>query len=78
MAVRKELFQNQEEDPDNFGGFGSLTEMVKNKDLLIEKELNGPPKEDTIALAKMKMKKALDDAAQREKAKFEEENKKRE
>lgn len=52
---------------DDYGGFSGITEMAKNKEALAEKELAKPPKGDAIADAKQRMKKALDEAAKKEK-----------
>lgn len=49
---------------DDFEGFGSITEMVKNKDLLVEKELKKAMTDrEAIQTAKLKMKETLDKAA---------------
>jgi hypothetical protein len=36
------VIEEDDEPLDDFEGFGSLTELVKNKDTLIEKEMNSP------------------------------------
>ncbi len=48
---------------DEYGGFGSLTELAKNKDKLAEKVINAPPKGDALIDVKAKMKEKLDQAA---------------
>lgn len=41
---------------DEYGGFGSLSEMAKNKDKLADKVMNSPPKGDSLVAAKLRMK----------------------
>ena len=41
-AKKPAVEEEDDEDRDDFEGYGSLTELVKNKDALIEKEMDSP------------------------------------
>lgn len=43
------VVEEEEEERDDFEGFGSLTELVKNKDALIEKEMESPEVKQALA-----------------------------
>lgn len=47
---KKQIVEEEDDEPlDDFEGFGSLTELVKNKDSLIEKEMESPEVKKEIA-----------------------------
>ena len=40
VKPKKQAPVEEEEDRDDYEGFGSITELVKNKDILVKKEMN--------------------------------------
>ena len=42
VQQEQEKVQDEDEERDDFEGFGSITELVKNKDKLVEKTMNDP------------------------------------
>ena len=55
----KKIVAQQPEYNDEYEGFGSLTEMIKNQDKLAEKQLQQQHKTDTLSKMKAKLAQAL-------------------